>query len=90
MSHELPRRSPVRFRSRPTMRAMETNALLLTAALAADSGWSWERTVRPAHPEPLAFGAAVAAAGGASEGWSGDHFEDMGTWFRALMADSFA
>lgn len=47
------------------MRAMETNALLLTAALAADPGWSWERTVRPAHPEPLAFGAAVASAGGA-------------------------
>ncbi|MBN8506465.1 MAG: FAD-dependent oxidoreductase [Burkholderiales bacterium] len=32
----------------------------------------------------------VADAGGASEGWSGDHFEDMGTWFRALMADSFS
>ncbi|MBP8145794.1 FAD/NAD(P)-binding oxidoreductase [Pseudorhodoferax sp.] len=32
----------------------------------------------------------VAAAGGASNGWNGDHFEAMGTWFRALMADSFA
>lgn len=34
--------------------------------------------------------APVAAAGGASSGWSGDHFEDMDKWFRALMADSFA
>jgi NADH dehydrogenase FAD-containing subunit len=33
---------------------------------------------------------AVPAASGASSGWSGDNFEDMGIWFRALMADSFA
>ncbi|MBI3154818.1 MAG: FAD-dependent oxidoreductase [Burkholderiales bacterium] len=33
---------------------------------------------------------AVPQASGASSGWSGDHFEDMGIWFRALMADSFA
>lgn len=32
----------------------------------------------------------VAAATGASVGWNGDHFEDMGTWFKALMADTFA
>ena len=32
----------------------------------------------------------VAAATGASSGWNGDHFEDMGTWFTALMADTFA
>jgi sulfide dehydrogenase [flavocytochrome c] flavoprotein subunit len=32
----------------------------------------------------------VAAAGGASVGWNGDHFEDMGTWFNAVMADTFA
>lgn len=32
----------------------------------------------------------VAAAGGASPGWSGDHFNQMGTWFNALMADTFA
>jgi NADPH-dependent 2,4-dienoyl-CoA reductase/sulfur reductase-like enzyme len=32
----------------------------------------------------------VAAASAASNGWSGGHFEDMGTWFRALMADTFA
>jgi NADH dehydrogenase FAD-containing subunit len=31
---------------------------------------------------------AVPAASGASEGWNGDHFEDMTKWFRALMADS--
>jgi sulfide dehydrogenase [flavocytochrome c] flavoprotein subunit len=32
----------------------------------------------------------VAAGSGASVGWNGDHFEDMGTWFTALMADTFA
>jgi NADPH-dependent 2,4-dienoyl-CoA reductase/sulfur reductase-like enzyme len=32
----------------------------------------------------------VTAASGASSGWNADHFEDMGTWFQALMADSFA
>jgi len=34
--------------------------------------------------------AAVPAANGASAGWSADDFKDMGTWFNALMADSFA
>jgi len=33
---------------------------------------------------------AVPAASGASNGWNGDHFEDMTRWFGALMADSFA
>jgi sulfide dehydrogenase [flavocytochrome c] flavoprotein subunit len=32
----------------------------------------------------------VTAASGASSGWSADNFKDMGTWFQALMADSFA
>ncbi|HMX10071.1 MAG TPA: flavocytochrome C, partial [Burkholderiaceae bacterium] len=32
----------------------------------------------------------VAAGSGASLGWDADGFEDMGTWFKALMADSFA
>ncbi|MDZ7811644.1 MAG: hypothetical protein U5L74_00340 [Ideonella sp.] len=32
----------------------------------------------------------VANATGASIGWSGDNFEQMNTWFNALMADSFA
>ena len=31
----------------------------------------------------------VSAAGGASNGWSARNFQDMGTWFGALMADSF-
>jgi NADH dehydrogenase FAD-containing subunit len=34
--------------------------------------------------------APVAAAGGASNGWSSDSFEDMGTWFKSLMSDTFA
>jgi len=33
---------------------------------------------------------AVPAAAGTSVGWSSGHFKDMGTWFDALMADSFA
>jgi hypothetical protein len=32
---------------------------------------------------------AVAAASGASTGWDADNFADMGTWFNALMGDSF-
>lgn len=33
---------------------------------------------------------SVANASGASDGWSAGHFQDMGTWFNALMADSFS
>lgn len=33
---------------------------------------------------------SVANASGASEGWSGDNFEQMNTWFKALMGDTFA
>lgn len=41
--------------------------------------------------EPLgAVMQPVTAASGASSGWSADNFKDMGTWFQALMADSFA
>lgn len=32
---------------------------------------------------------AVAAASGASSGWNAENFEDMETWFNALMGDSF-
>lgn len=32
----------------------------------------------------------VAAAGGASVGWDADNFGDMGKWFNAVMADTFA
>jgi sulfide dehydrogenase [flavocytochrome c] flavoprotein chain len=34
--------------------------------------------------------AAVAGATGASAGWDSDNFEQMQTWFKALMADTFA
>ena len=33
---------------------------------------------------------AVAASSGASAGWDSDNYREMGTWFKALMADSFA
>jgi hypothetical protein len=32
----------------------------------------------------------VPAAFGASAGWSKDNFDEMGTWFKSLMSDSFA
>ena len=32
----------------------------------------------------------VAAGSAASIGWSKDHFDEMNTWFKALMADSFS
>jgi NADH dehydrogenase FAD-containing subunit len=34
--------------------------------------------------------AAVPASSSASVGWDTENFKDMGTWFNALMADSFA
>lgn len=34
--------------------------------------------------------ASVTNASGASSGWSADNFEQMNTWFKALMADTFA
>jgi NADH dehydrogenase FAD-containing subunit len=33
---------------------------------------------------------AVSASSSASMGWSSGHFKDMDTWFKALMADTFA
>jgi sulfide dehydrogenase [flavocytochrome c] flavoprotein subunit len=33
---------------------------------------------------------AVAASSAASVGWSSGDYRDMGTWFSALMADTFA
>ena len=33
---------------------------------------------------------AVAASAAASVGWNQDNFDQMNTWFKALMADSFA
>jgi len=32
----------------------------------------------------------VPPSSAASVGWDKDNFEDMSTWFKALMADSFA
>ena len=32
----------------------------------------------------------VPEAFGASAGWSGDNFDDMNTWFKSLMSDTFA
>jgi len=32
----------------------------------------------------------AASGGGASAGWSSGHFKEMGQWFNALMADTFA
>jgi sulfide dehydrogenase [flavocytochrome c] flavoprotein chain len=32
----------------------------------------------------------VAAGSGASNGWNGDNFDEMGNWFESLMQDSFS
>jgi hypothetical protein len=50
---------------------------------------SWLQAVFQYSPQLRAM-QAVPAASGASNGWNGDHFEDMTRWFGALMADSFA
>jgi NADH dehydrogenase FAD-containing subunit len=58
------------------------STITMTQASWLAAGFQYDPVARAMAP--------VAAAGGASQGWSGDHFEDMGIWFRALMADSFA
>ena len=50
---------------------------------------SWLTAVFQYNPDLRAM-QAVAASSAASVGWNGDHFEDMGKWFKALMADTFA
>lgn len=50
---------------------------------------SWLTAVFRYDPTALAM-APVAASFAASTGWNSDSFEEMGTWFNALMADSFA
>lgn len=50
---------------------------------------SWLAAVFQYNPATAAMVASTAGSG-ASVGWNGDHFEDMNTWFNALMADSFA
>lgn len=50
---------------------------------------SWLAAVFQYNPATASMVTSVAGSG-ASVGWNGDHFEDMNTWFNALMADSFA
>ena len=50
---------------------------------------SWLTAVFRYNPAALAM-APVADSSAASTGWNGDSFAEMGIWFRALMADSFA
>ncbi len=50
---------------------------------------SWLTAVYQYNPATAAM-VAASASYGASVGWNSDHFEDMNTWFKALMADSFA
>jgi NADH dehydrogenase FAD-containing subunit len=50
---------------------------------------SWLTAVFQYDAGSLAM-ASVANASGASSGWSADNFEQMNTWFKALMADTFA
>ena len=50
---------------------------------------AWLHVVFQYDPAASAM-SAVPAANGASAGWSSGNFKDMGTWFNALMSDSFA
>ena len=50
---------------------------------------SWLTAVYQYNPATAAM-VASAASYGASVGWNTDNFKDMNTWFKALMADSFA
>ena len=50
---------------------------------------SWLTAVYQYNPATAAM-VASAASYSASVGWNTDNYEDMGTWFNALMADSFA
>lgn len=50
---------------------------------------SWLTAVFQYHAASASM-QAVAASSAASVGWSSGDFRDMGTWFNALMADTFA
>jgi len=50
---------------------------------------SWLTAVYQYNPATAAM-VVSAASYGASVGWNTDNFKDMNTWFKALMADSFA
>ncbi|MBA4255709.1 MAG: pyridine nucleotide-disulfide oxidoreductase [Polaromonas sp.] len=50
---------------------------------------SWLTAAFQYDPATLAM-KVVPASSAASTGWNKDNFEDMSTWFKALMADTFA
>ena len=62
-----------------------SQASWLTAVFQYNAAW-----LNPATGVTGPAMAPVAASSAASTGWNSDNFEEMGTWFRALMADSFA
>jgi hypothetical protein len=53
---------------------------------------AWLHAVFQYDSATKTMASATAAAGltGASTGWSTGNFKDMGTWFNALMSDTFA
>lgn len=64
-----------------------TNSACYSTITRSQASWltavfQYDATTRAMKP--------VAASSGASQGWSGEHYEQMGQWFRALMADTFA
>jgi sulfide dehydrogenase [flavocytochrome c] flavoprotein chain len=58
------------------------STITMTQASWLTAGFQYDPATRVMTP--------VAAAGGASEGWDRGNFEDMDTWFKALMADTFS
>jgi sulfide dehydrogenase [flavocytochrome c] flavoprotein subunit len=62
-----------------------TQASWLTAVFQYNPAWT-----NPATGTTGPAMVPVAASSAASTGWNGDNFAEMGTWFKTLMADSFA
>lgn len=62
-----------------------TQASWLTAVFQYNPAW-----LNPATGTTGPAMVPVAASSAASTGWDSDNFKDMGEWFKALMADSFA
>ena len=58
------------------------STITMTQASWLSAGYQFDATSATMKVVPAAFGA--------SAGWSKDNFDEMGTWFKSLMSDSFA
>ncbi|MBL8307743.1 MAG: FCSD flavin-binding domain-containing protein [Rubrivivax sp.] len=58
------------------------STITMSQASWLSAGYQYDPAARVMSAVPVAFGA--------SSGWSSGNFSEMGTWFNALMADTFA